>query len=134
MMEEERYLCGVCAARLEGQHPVAWLALLLTATGLAALVLGKPAFWWGLVVLAGLAERYVAARIHVDAKLFARMTSAGPALVRLDEALTELRMAGPAAAGRPLPLRVQGALAWTRRHTLLTFAQAALAAVALGAR
>jgi hypothetical protein len=134
MMEEERTLCAVCAARLDGQQALAWLALAMTASGVIVMALDRPGFWWDMVVLAGLAERYVAARLVVDARLFAQMSRAGPDLPRLDAALQELRMAAPAAPARSLQSRIQGAMKWTRRHTILVLGQAVLAAVALGGK
>jgi hypothetical protein len=62
------------------------------------------------------------------------MSKLGPDLACLDKALHELRMTAPAAAGRSLQSRVQGALGWARRHTVLALAQSVLAAIALGAK
>jgi hypothetical protein len=119
---------------LQGQQQVAWLAWLLTGGSVLATATQGANGWWAAVFVLGLAERYVAARVAVDAALFAQMARGGIDLPRLDAALASLHMAKPSGELRSLPQRVQGALAWTRRHTALTGAQAALAAVAVGAR
>jgi hypothetical protein len=132
--EEERTLCGACAARLEGQRELCWLALLLTAAGVLALLRETAVSWWLAVVLLGLGERYVAARLAIDARLFEQLARCGPDLLRLDCALATLGMVPAAAGGRPLAARLQGALGWARRHSVLCLVQLLAAAAALGAR
>jgi hypothetical protein len=134
MREDERFLCGVCAARLAGQEPIGWLALLLTAGGLFALALHGWSPWWLAVAGLGVIERYVAVRLAIDTRLFGQLARPGLDLAGLDAALSQLKMVPAAAGVRPLAPRLHGALAWARRHTMLVAAQAACAAVAVGAR
>lgn len=134
MQEDERSSCGVCAARLAGQAPLAWLGLLLTGCGVLALVVQGWSAWWTAVALLGLLERYAAVRLAIDAGLFAQLARGGTGLAGLDAALSELKMVAASGATRPLAPRLQGALGWARRHAALVAAQSLCAAIAVGAR
>ncbi len=130
---DERPLCGVCAARLAGQGQLGWLSLLVTAAALLALTQAGASVGWALVLLLGAAERYVAVRLAIDARLFGQLGGSGLALEQLDAALAALGMSPKGKAGRPLRQRVDGALAWARCHSALVVAQALLAAALLAA-
>jgi hypothetical protein len=131
MNESERALCGTCAARLEGQLQLAWLAVAMTAAALLAGALSATVAWCG-VVLFGLMERYVAVRIAVDARLFAQLAAQPLTLAHLDEALGQLGMMAKDKRGRPLSDRIEGARAWAQRHTVLVVVQVLSAAVVMG--
>lgn len=134
MNDDERWTAAACAARLAGQLQLGWLALLIGGVGLVALALQAPSPWWCGAVLVGLAERYVAVRLAVDVRLFDRLGGNQGDLQRLDAGLAALRMLPAGRAGRPLQQRVDGALGWARRHTLLVAAQVVIAALAVGVR
>lgn len=127
----DRALCALCAARLEGQLQIGWLSLLLTMTALAALSRDGASAWCVAAALLGLPERYLAARIAIDARLF-RDLAQGMSAPALDGALEAMKMAAAEKSGRSLEQRVAGAMAWARRHTALVAAQ--VASLALGLR
>jgi len=129
MSPEDRALAAACAARLQGQLQFAWLALACTVLAVAAVLLDLPGrAWWCAVVVAGLAERYVALRLRLDADLFLWLAQPDTDLAQLDAAFATLGVHGK--AGRPLAERVRGTLAWARRHAFLGVAQIALAGCA----
>jgi hypothetical protein len=128
MNESERSLCAVLAARLEGQIQIGWLALVITAVSLLATALNVAPLWCGIALL-GCAERYVAARLAIDARLFAQLASRAMTLVQLDEALGRLNMIKRDKANRFLKARIDGARAWANRHTLAVIAQMLLIAL-----
>lgn len=129
MLAEDRALAAACAARLQGQMQLAWLALVFTALAVVALLLDDPGWpWWCGVILLGLVERYVAVRLRLDAALFAWLARPGTELEHLDAAFLALGFRGK--AGRPLADRVRGTQDWLRRHVLLCTAQLVLAACA----
>jgi hypothetical protein len=131
MPGDDRMACAACGARIAGQERLAWLSLAVTAVALVALLQTRSA-WWVPAVLLGVAERYVAARLAVDRALFAHLAREGD-LAQLDAALVTLGMIDPARGGRPLADRLAGVRAWLQRHTWITCAQLAAAALALGA-
>ncbi|MBN3729097.1 hypothetical protein G3N92_33675 [Burkholderia sp. Ac-20379] len=91
---------------------------------------------------AGLRALWLLARIEIDRRLFAaldRATDEGgngeaAALAALDETLLALRWIDAGRAGRPLALRVQGAVGLLRQGMIVAFAQWSVLgiAVALG--
>ncbi|MEK6349403.1 MAG: hypothetical protein V4764_18105 [Burkholderia sp.] len=93
--------------------------------------------------LAGLRALWLLARIEIDRRLFAALERAADeageageaaALARLDETLLALRWIDAGRAGRPLALRVQGAVGLLRQAMIVAFAQWGVLgiAVALG--
>jgi uncharacterized protein YbaP (TraB family) len=130
MNEDDRGRCAICAARLEGQIQIAWLALVLTAVSILVSAITTSPLWCGVAML-GCVERYIAARLIVDARLFARLGSQSTTLKQLDEALAQLRMLAKHRSDRPLQARIEGALTWANRHTVVVASQALLTAFIL---
>lgn len=129
MRPEDRALAAAFAARLQGQMQLAWLALAFTGLAVVALLLDDPGWmgWCG-VLLLGLAERYVAVRLRLDAALFLWLAQPGAELAHLDAAFAALGVHGK--GDRPLAERVRGTQAWVRGHVFLCAAQVLLAACA----
>lgn len=75
-----------------------------------------------LLVLLGLAHKYWAMRVALDAELFARLGESGAALaeetVALDHALTELHLKPQTSVPRDWSSRTQGAQGLLRRQAL----------------
>jgi hypothetical protein len=122
MNESERLLCAVLSARLEAQIQIGWLSVVMTAVSLLASAIFAAPLWSG-VALWGCAERYVAARLVVDGRLFALLASKAITLAQLDEALGWLDMISKDKANRPLMARIDGARGWANRHTFVVIAQ-----------
>ncbi len=124
---DERAACGVCAA---------WLAtgvLCSQAAGLAVLAVLAAALAGGrlgasapvlLVLLAlGVAERVLALRVTLDARLFARLASGELAtLAALDAGLQQVLQVPQAKAGRSLAARCAGAQRLYRGQMLCVLA------------
>ncbi|MDZ5604675.1 hypothetical protein SJI00_18055 [Pseudomonas sp. RP23018S] len=76
----------------------------------------------GLLVVLGLAHKYWALRVALDAELFMRIAQSGPTLAvetqALDEALHDLHLKPKSATPRDWPSRSQGALILLRRQAL----------------
>ncbi|WP_304309313.1 hypothetical protein [Pseudacidovorax intermedius] len=125
---QARSRCAALAARLAAQRPVAAWSLLLSAACLLALA-AVAAGWampasrlclaaWSLGAMLGLAERYLALRLHLDEGLFAALAcGALPDLAALDDALAWLGLRpASSSALRPLDERLRGTQALMRRH------------------
>lgn len=135
---EERAACAVCADALHASRSLSAGALLAMAAVLLA-AWGRtrfgtsPAVLGGLLVL-GLAERYLAMRVALDARLFDRLAAADaaglPGLPLLDVALQQVLRVPADTAGRLLAPRIGGALRLCRLHAAATVLLVALAALA----
>ena len=133
-VEFDSPLCNVAAARLSGQQPIGWFSLALTVlAAMRATEAGAGALWLVPAML-GLAERYIAVRIAIDAHLFRQLAEARLNLAQLDEALRTLGMCPARQEGAPLSTRIKGAMTWTRRHTAVVLAQLLSFVVAWAAR
>ena len=77
----------------------------------------------GVVVVVGLAEFWLAARVAIDADLFAAL--AGNDFARFDEAMQKLGLMGDDKAGRPIEARIRGALQLLKLQTALLLLQIA---------
>lgn len=113
LTDDERADCAVCAALLYASGVWQWLALVAVPLGAAAAALPAPRPA-GLVALAALAlaERWLAGRVALDARLFDRLAAGALSLDGLDGLDGALRrvLAVPAAkARRPLAPRIAGA-------------------------
>ena len=89
------------------------VAALVGATAAAMLGLPHRALWLSLsaeVVVAGLVEFWLAVRVAVDADLFAAIGTAGNDLDRFDRSMSELGLLAADKTGRPLIVRIRGAL------------------------
>lgn len=79
------------------------------------------------LLIAGLAEKYWALRVALDAELFQRLAEAGEQLEQqthaLDQALQNLGLQNAQQAGRSWSLRCQGALSLLRKQALCLLLQ-----------
>jgi hypothetical protein len=125
----EREVFAAAAALLAQGRGIDRLSGLLTLAGMAALVALPSPLLPTLVVLAGLAQAYLAIRTGFDAALFG-MLAEGRGLADtagLDHALLGLALMPPAKAGRPAMARIRGARRLLHGQGLLLLAQAGLA-------
>lgn len=130
--ESDRHLSAICAARLHGQLQAGWLSIVLDAAGLIVLAQGAANVAWLFVLLAGIAERYVAVRLAIDERLFVHLAAGGLGLATMDAGLTSLGIPARTREERPLSDRVAGALRWARRHTGIVIVQVLGATFAIG--
>jgi len=101
---------GQTIDRLSRLLTVAALALLIGASTFGDVSLGL-AITLALAVLAGIAEVYYAIRVGFDVALFDRLREpATMDLAALDDALVRLSLLPSTKSGRPLELRIAGAL------------------------
>ena len=127
----DRAACAVCADWL-GTAPalslVAWLAV---AAALAGLATGGAPHPIVLLVPLAVAERYLAVRVALDARLFDRLAvgSLGT-LDDLDAGLQQVLAVPAAKAGRPLAPRIAGARRLHRLHIVTVVLIALLAILA----
>lgn len=127
----DRAACAVCADWL-GTAPalslVAWLAV---AAALAGLATGGAPHPIVLLVPLAVAERYLAVRVALDARLFDRLAVGSLAtLDDLDAGLKQVLSVRAAKAGRPLAPRIAGARRLHRLHTVTVVLIALLAILA----
>jgi hypothetical protein len=117
-------------AMSRGLTVAAALALMLLPA-FASRPLTLPITVLGVVMLAGIAEIYLAVRIGFDAALFWQLAAdpGGPDLAALDGALVQLELLSPTKVGRPLPARIVGAQRLLRRQAVLVIVQACLVLV-----
>jgi hypothetical protein len=124
----DRALCALTADLLRASGLLAWWGLALG--GIASLALAvahpppAPGLLLALTALLALPERYLALRVRLDARLFARLADGTLESVELmDHALTRLRLRPAAAAPRPIADRALGARRLMLRHGALTVVQ-----------
>jgi len=112
-------------------HCSSALSLLAVVFGLAPW-LGPPAslalaLLCAALLIAGLAEKYWALRVALDAELFQRLAEAGEQLDNqtraLDQALQNLGLQNAQQVGRTWSLRAQGALGLLRKQALCLLLQ-----------
>lgn len=110
------------------------LSLVAVVFGLSPL-LGAPgsltlALLCALLLIAGLAEKYWALRVALDAELFQHLAAAGEQLETqtqaLDQALQHLGLQAGEQGGRPWISRCQGALGLLRKQVLCLLLQAVI--------
>jgi hypothetical protein len=97
----------IAAALLRRGAMVHWMSAALTLGGIAAVVFGWHGMWP--VVIVGLVEFWLAARVAVDADLFAALGEDAD-LARFDEAMHRLGLLPEGKGGRPMDARIHGAL------------------------
>ncbi len=108
-------------------------ALLVLAAGVQGGA-GCPGFrpWLlGASLLAGLAEKYCALRVRLDAELFALLAQGKLDLATLDRGLARLFGRAAPPPGRDWDTRAQGALRLAKRQLVAVAGQALLLAAAL---
>ena len=100
-------------------------AVLTVASLLGGIVLdmGGVRLVAGVVVVVGLAEFWLAARVAIDADLFAAL--AGNDFAHFDEAMQKLGLMGDDKAGRPIEARIRGALQLLKLQTAFLLLQIA---------
>jgi len=96
----------ITAALLRRGAMVHAMSAALTLGGIAAVVFGFHGTWP--VVVVGLIEFWLAARVAIDADLFAALGEGD--LARFDEAMHRLGLMPEGKAGRPMDDRIRGAL------------------------
>ena len=112
-------------------HCSSALSLLAMVFGLAPWLGAPPsltlAMLCALLLAAGLAEKYWALRVALDAELFQRLAEAGEQLDSqtraMDQALQNLGLQNAQQAGRTWSLRSQGALGLLRKQALCLLLQ-----------
>jgi len=97
----------IAAALLRRGTMVHAMSAALTLGGIAAVVFGFHGMWP--VVVVGVIEFWLAARVAVDADLFAALGE-NDDLARFDEAMRRLGLMPDSKAGRPMDDRIRGAL------------------------
>ena len=112
-------------------HCSSALSLVAVLFGLAPWLGAPPSLILALLcaalLIAGLAEKYLALRVALDAELFQRLAEAGEQLDSqthaLDQALQNLGMQNAQQAGRSWSLRSQGSLGLLRKQALCLLLQ-----------
>ncbi|ERH52473.1 hypothetical protein O203_00930 [Ectopseudomonas chengduensis] len=112
-------------------HCSSALSLVAVLSGLAPWLGAPPSLILALLcaalLIAGLAEKYWALRVALDAKLFQRLAEAGEQLDSqthaLDQALQNLGLQNAQQTGRSWSLRSQGALDLLRKQALCLLLQ-----------
>jgi len=99
----------------------------LTLGGIAAVVFGFPDMWP--VVVVGLVEFWLAARVAIDADLFAALGEDD--LARFDEAMRRLGLMPESKAGRPMDDRIRGALRLLKLQGAMLLLQIVLAFIGM---
>jgi hypothetical protein len=136
--DNDRAMCAATAALLRASEVLAlWGLALSFISGLVLALTGRSlgsAAWiaYAAVALIGLAERYLALRLRLDASLFdglARATIAS--LPSMDHALERLGLRRNADRTRPLTDRVLGTRQLMQRHGIAVIAQTLVFAMAL---
>ena len=105
-MAPDAWTPRIAAALLRRGAMVHAMSAALTLGGIAAVVFGFPGMWP--VVVVGLVEFWLAARVAIDADLFAALGEDD--LARFDEAMRRLGLMPESKAGRPMNDRIRGAL------------------------
>jgi hypothetical protein len=117
----------IAAALLRRGAMVHAMSAALTLGGIAAAVLGFHETWPMIVV--GLVEFWLAARVAIDADLFAALGEDD--LARFDEAMRRLRLMPDSKAGRPMDDRIRGALRLLKLQGAMLLLQIAAAFIGM---
>jgi len=137
MNDNERALCAATAGLLRASSALAaWGLALSFIAGIVLSLTGRslPSVSWGadaVVALVGLAERYLALRLRLDAHVFSALAQGAISPGNLDGALERLGLRRDADAPRPLPQRVMLARQLMQRHGVAVAAQTVVCALAL---
>jgi hypothetical protein len=138
MNDNERALCAATAGLLRASSALAaWGLALSFIAGIVLSLTGRslPSVSWAayaVVALVGLAERYLALRLRLDAHVFSALAQGAIASPgSLDGALERLGLRRDADAPRPLPERVMLARQLMQRHGVAVAAQTVVFALAL---
>ena len=138
MNDNERALCAATAGLLRASSALAaWGLALSFIAGIVLSLTGRslPSVSWAayaIVALVGLAERYLALRLRLDAEAFAALAQgaiSSPA--SLDGALEKLGLRRNTDLSRPLPERIVLARQLMQRHGVAVAAQTVVFALAL---
>lgn len=132
----DRAAAATMADLLEGGRVIHLLSVALSAGAMAALLLApgwRAAIGSVAVLLAGLAETWMALRVGFDARCFRRIaaTADDPGLDGFDTALRRLGLMPPDKAGRPLAPRLAGARRLLSRQGMALLAQVGVALLAV---
>ena len=134
----DRALCAATARLLEASGRISAWGLGVTVVSMVVLALTGRSLplvsWLGFaaVVLLGVAERYLAFRLRLDAGLFNDLAAQNtPSLAALDNALQCLGLRKAPDAPRTLQDRVLGARQLLQRHGIVVICQSVLFLLAL---
>jgi len=117
----ERAACAVCADWLATSPAVGLVAWFAVAAALAGLATGGAPHPVLLLVPLAIAERFLAVRVALDARLFDRLATGSLAsLDDLDAGLRQTLSVPAAKAGRPLAPRLAGARRLYRWQSVAT--------------
>ena len=105
-MAPDAWTPRIAAALLRRGAMVHAMSAALTLGGIAAVVFGFHGMWP--VVVVGLIEFWLAARVAIDADLFSALGEGD--LAQFDEAMRRLGLMPQSKAGRPMDNRIRGAL------------------------
>lgn len=126
----DRAACAVCADWLATATVSAGAAGASAAAALAGVATGGAPQPLLVLLPLLLAERYLALRLALDARLFARLADGTlPGLGALDAGLAGALNVGAAKAGRPLATRIAGARRLHRWHIVVALLCAVTAAL-----
>ena len=126
-MAPDAWTPRIAAALLRRGAMVHAMSAALTLGGIAAVVFGFPGMWP--VVVVGLVEFWLAARVAIDADLFAALGEDD--LARFDEAMRRLGLMPESKAGRPMDDRIRGALRLLKLQGAMLLLQIVLAFIAM---
>ena len=105
-MAPDAWTPRIAAALLRRGTMVHAMSAALTLGGIAAVVFGFHGMWP--VVVVGVIEFWLAARVAIDADLFSALGESD--LAQFDEAMRRLGLMPQSKAGRPMDNRIRGAL------------------------
>lgn len=129
--QAQRAQCISMAALLQASAGLGhWALLMVTTTVLMQVWHEQLQAWWLLaMLLLGLAERYLALRLRIDAGLFAALAAGTlPTLSLLDQALAATGLRQAPSSVRPLVLRVQGTRRLLGAYMAIVLLQSAITA------
>lgn len=126
-MAPDAWTPRIAAALLRRGAMVHAMSAALTLGGIAAVVFGFPGMWP--VVVVGLVEFWLAARVAIDADLFAALGEDD--LARFDEAMRRLGLMPESKAGRPMDDRIRGALRLLKLQGAMLLLQIVLAFIGM---
>ena len=136
--DNDRALCAATGRLLQASDRLSAWGLGVTVVGMVVLALTGRSLpmvsWLGFAAVAvlGVAERYLAFRLRLDAGLFSDLAKQNiPSLAALDNALQRLGLRNAPDAPRTLQDRVLGARQLLQRHGIVVVCQSVLFLLAL---
>jgi len=132
MTGEERLETAIVAALLAGGRSLDWLSTALTVAGATLLLAGLGERGLEVaIVLVGIAAKYLATRVALDARLFQIAAERALATAPFDTAMTRLGLLATAKTGRAWIARCRGARRLLQLQAAAVALQCALAAAGI---